>query len=1188
MVANKRQRLRLKGAGSHTHAHNRGNLGVGESVTTECGREEGNVLCSREISHLPERVLEHGTLDGSGPQALQTGLQGRPQNADTSEMSVHGASPPACCHDKSSCGQRTVVSEGCQAGGGAVADHEEVNSTRANSAAGVKPDAWRHVGQKKNRKASLRINPQRQHKPSVDELHQLIRWVLCSVAPPLTPGSVRRRSGACKGLASERCPPWLRIQQPHLVTGVMVVILPYVDLSLVRSVQLEVSSFPRMVKEQLTLSRRVKVFRQRTQAPTLPDVTVVASSADPAQSTVDGSGDTEEGEINLPSVGSQAAGETPSKGQKGVLRETSGKKRSCQEGKPQPKRSNLGETEEEKLFLQGVLRTNLQLLPQGFSSFFQFLGSPGGPKIPMRYIHIDSGQHCPIVRGFFSSLFEAKNFRNVDLDNQPPEGCFDLDYYLLTADELKENQYPLPAESGGLPPGYHTIHPALALPPTWTSKSPLIPGSPSPLRSPRAPFSMFPAPVTAEQLFGLDCEMVLTASGEEVGRVSVVNFEGDTVFDVFVLPSSPVLDYRTKYSGLEETHLATADKSLADVHGLLRANLPAEAVLVGHSLESDLHALKLVHLRCIDTSVLYPHSTVGLKNPLKRLVDHFLPGFTMCRHTGHNSVDDARAALLLAKRKAEKGPAFGVHRRQFEPLGLNLGKLVGRADAADEACRTESGQQSRTPAEVERDGRKKAHPPLNIFFVDSLEHGRMEVLKGTRVFLEEDDDLVIQKCIDLLRERGTGGAVVAEPPLTHSHTKRQDLVASEQTTGAPESRPASEVQVGSALRSTGGGAQNALSKNEGCWPQQGLEEGSRALGSSHDTAGHHSASPGPTEGDRLCTTVGVCVLRGYQRLCSETAGLPWHQLYGFKHRAHELVLPKNRLKKQPDVCSTMNESGRRPTKQKRRYDWDGERHVGETGEQEGEAATTWIGEDFHPGGHSPLQQGKEQGTIEPPEERRDNKGATLLEVDRSTMQTKLLTNAKSEGGRGQVVDVEDLFPSVNLKKSLQCMAEMDNHLTTLLAEMQPNDILVLLSPCGNAARYLTLAAAKAALDCPPSDATLNRPECPTGDVLRSRRAGSGFTNCSGEIGEKAGKYRCSQKESTVTPPETDSSATPTTVASGTGFSAPVCECSESKIEWTPEIERELERARCVFQGPGGGAWAAFYLCPDRVLHPKKG
>ncbi len=37
-----------------------------------------------------------------------------------------------------------------------------------------------------------------------------------------------------------------------------------------------------------------------------------------------------------------------------------------------------------------------------------------------------------------------------------------------------------------------------------------------------------------------------------------------------------------------------------------------ETLLVGHSLENDLRVLKLVHLKNLDTAILYPHARVKL------------------------------------------------------------------------------------------------------------------------------------------------------------------------------------------------------------------------------------------------------------------------------------------------------------------------------------------------------------------------------------------------------------------------------------------------------------------------------------------------------------------------------------------------------------------------------------------------
>ena len=51
--------------------------------------------------------------------------------------------------------------------------------------------------------------------------------------------------------------------------------------------------------------------------------------------------------------------------------------------------------------------------------------------------------------------------------------------------------------------------------------------------------------------FGLDCEMVYTTVGFELVRVTLINDELDVVLDKFACPVGSVLDYNTKYSGVE-------------------------------------------------------------------------------------------------------------------------------------------------------------------------------------------------------------------------------------------------------------------------------------------------------------------------------------------------------------------------------------------------------------------------------------------------------------------------------------------------------------------------------------------------------------------------------------------------------------------------------------------------------------
>lgn len=61
------------------------------------------------------------------------------------------------------------------------------------------------------------------------------------------------------------------------------------------------------------------------------------------------------------------------------------------------------------------------------------------------------------------------------------------------------------------------------------------------------------------------------------------------------------------YSGITEAMLSKETRTLRDVQAVLMSMFHAKTVLVGHSLESDLKALKLIHDVVVDTSVLFPH-----------------------------------------------------------------------------------------------------------------------------------------------------------------------------------------------------------------------------------------------------------------------------------------------------------------------------------------------------------------------------------------------------------------------------------------------------------------------------------------------------------------------------------------------------------------------------------------------------
>lgn len=130
---------------------------------------------------------------------------------------------------------------------------------------------------------------------------------------------------------------------------------------------------------------------------------------------------------------------------------------------------------------------------------------------------------------------------------------------------------------------------------------------------------------TKKDIFALDCEMCYTVVGLELTRITVVDYDEKVVFDKFVMPQNRVIDYNTRYSGITEATLMTPDvKSLPEIQAVLLAMFHSRSILVGHSLESDLKALKLIHDTVIDTSVLYPHKMgPPKKKALKTLcIDH--------------------------------------------------------------------------------------------------------------------------------------------------------------------------------------------------------------------------------------------------------------------------------------------------------------------------------------------------------------------------------------------------------------------------------------------------------------------------------------------------------------------------------------------------------------------------------------
>lgn len=86
-----------------------------------------------------------------------------------------------------------------------------------------------------------------------------------------------------------------------------------------------------------------------------------------------------------------------------------------------------------------------------------------------------------------------------------------------------------------------------------------------------------------------------------------------------------------------------------------------ETILVGHSLENDLLALKIQHDLVVDTAILYrhPHGR-SYKTALRILTRKFLSRVIQDSGNGHDSVEDARATMELALLKFKNGMQFVI------------------------------------------------------------------------------------------------------------------------------------------------------------------------------------------------------------------------------------------------------------------------------------------------------------------------------------------------------------------------------------------------------------------------------------------------------------------------------------------------------------------------------------------------
>lgn len=175
----------------------------------------------------------------------------------------------------------------------------------------------------------------------------------------------------------------------------------------------------------------------------------------------------------------------------------------------------------------------------------------------------------------------------------------------------------------------------------------------------------------------IDGEMGYTAFGLELIRLTATSWpDGDELFDVLVRPLGPILDLNSRYSGVWPKDLVEAVPwdatnaskvslpgtkrqlpivdSPAAARALLFSHLSPTTPLIGHGLENDLNAARIIHPTIIDTALLFPHKAgLPYRNGLKMLMQTHLNRHIQVvvdgKMDGHDSKEDANAAGDLVR-----------------------------------------------------------------------------------------------------------------------------------------------------------------------------------------------------------------------------------------------------------------------------------------------------------------------------------------------------------------------------------------------------------------------------------------------------------------------------------------------------------------------------------------------------------
>lgn len=225
----------------------------------------------------------------------------------------------------------------------------------------------------------------------------------------------------------------------------------------------------------------------------------------------------------------------------------------------------------------------------------------------------------------------------------------------------------------------------------------------------------------------IDGEMGYTVCGLELIRLTATAWPNyDELLDVLVRPEGEILDLNSRYSGVwpkdftealpytGESASGSASSSsslkprlrivssIAEARSLLFKHLTPSTPIIGHGLENDLNAARILHPTLIDTALLYPHRAgLPFRNGLKALMSQHLGRDIQMmvngKMHGHDSKEDANAAGDLVRFRL----ATDWARLQREGWRVEHGTFVSPAGERVTRFVAEQASKKRSRSEME-------------------------------------------------------------------------------------------------------------------------------------------------------------------------------------------------------------------------------------------------------------------------------------------------------------------------------------------------------------------------------------------------------------------------------------------------------------------------------------------------------